>query len=401
VWAIDLTEFGLYFSHSGDLPNGEFKNRKTQNEGVNRMLQKNNKNTEKNTRPYVGRIALLRPFIAVIGVISLALTGVTVAQAAPKKITIGIAMKTQLQERWTFDLRAMQAVAKAEGVTLKVQWANDDAALQASQIENLLSQGINALIVIPVDDRAVGSSVKKARAQKVPVISYDIGVRGTQVDFFVIRNNPQVGVLQAKGAIAFAGSNTNFALIEGDAANDVAQAIHTAHLATLKGTPIKIVYDQFTKNWDPATAQSQAENILSANDNKIGAFLTANDGMAGGVIQALKGAGLAGKVYVSGLDATPSALKLILEGSMNMSVWTPIDQQGKIAMRTAISLAKGEKVKPDAYIENGSGSKIPTKTVQVISITKKNVCNFINRIAPAGWVKASDVYADPKDCLYN
>lgn len=311
------------------------------------------------------------------------------------EIVIGVAMKTQQQRRWAFDLEAMQKEADAQGAKLIVQWANDDADAQSNQVENLLSQGIDALIIVPVDDKAASASVTAARNEGVPVIAYDIGVQGVAVDYAVIRDNPQVGVLQAEGALEFAPEG-KYAIVGGDPANDVAQAIHTAVVDTLDGEAPEIVYDEFTKNWDPETALSEAENILSANDDQIAAFVTANDGMATGVVQALKGRGLAGKVYVSGLDADPANLKLIDEGAQTMSVWTQIDEQGKIAADVAIKLAKGEKVEPEAEIDNGSGEPIPARVAPVVAITKDNLCDFVTTIAPEGWVTAAEIFADPE-----
>lgn len=324
-------------------------------------------------------------------------TGPAGGTGGAKEITIGIAMKTQLQPRWAFDVKAMQDEAKKLGVKVIVQWANDDASTQASQIENLLSQGIKALIVTPVDVTAVAASVTAAKKQGVPVVSYDIGVQGVPVDYFVIRDNPQVGVLQAEAALAFAPSG-NYALVEGDAANDVAQAIHKGQVTTLKGKSPKVVYDQFTKNWDPTTALSEAENILSSNSDDIKAFLTANDGMAGSIVQALRGRNLAGKVFVSGLDADVANLKLIDEGVQTMSVWTQIDKQGMIAMDVATKLARGEKVTPETSVDNGSGKPIPARVAPVVAITKNNLCEFVRKIAPKGWVTADQVFKDPTQC---
>jgi D-xylose transport system substrate-binding protein len=313
------------------------------------------------------------------------------------QIVIGVAMKTQQQVRWEFDVAAMQAEADAIGVKLVIQWANDDATTQASQIENLLSQGVDALIINPVDGEAAATSAQQAKSEGVPVIAYDIGILGTPIDYFVIRDNPQVGVLQAEAAQAFA-PNGNYALIEGDPANDVAQAIHQGHLDTLGGTQANVVYDQFTKNWDPATALSEAESILSSNDDDISAFLTANDGMATGVIQALRARGLAGSVFVSGLDADAANLKLIDEGVQTMSVWTQIDEQGKIAVDVASKLAAGEEVEADTTVDNGSGEPVKARVAPVVAITKDNLCDFVNKIAPEGWVTAADVFADPSQC---
>lgn len=317
---------------------------------------------------------------------------------AAEPVTIGVAMKTQLQERWAFDVQYMQARADELGATLIVQYANDDPALQASQVENLLSQGIDALIIVPVDDQAAATSANAAKAEGVPVISYDIGVQGVPVDAFVIRDNPGVGTLQAETCLEQTGGAGNYIQIWGDAANDVAQAISVAQTAALEGTDVNVLYADFNALWDPATAQATAENLLTSNNDDVAAILTANDGMAGGVIQALQGRGLGGQVCVTGLDATPSALKFMLEGLQTMSVWTPIDQQGALAVDAAVALANGEAVDYQVMMDNGSGTEIPAVLVPVQAITADNVCEFITTIAPEGWVTVEDVYEDPTQC---
>jgi D-xylose transport system substrate-binding protein len=321
----------------------------------------------------------------------------TDGEQADGDLVIGVAMKTQVQRRWGFDVAAMEEKADELGVSLIVQWANDDTEAQTGQIENLLSQGADALIVTPVDSQAAGASVQTALNEGIPVVAYDIGIEGVPVDSFVIRDNPKVGVLQAEGALEFAPEG-NYAIIGGDPANDVAQGIHDGVLETLEGEAPEIVYDQFTANWDPSTAVAEAENILTSNSDDIQAFVTANDGMATGVIQVLKGRNLDGEVYVSGLDADPANLQFIDEGAQTMSVWTQIDEQGSIAVETAVALARGEEIEAETTVDNGSGEPIPARVAPVVAITKDNLCEFINEIAPEGWVTAEEVFDDANAC---
>lgn len=326
-------------------------------------------------------------------------TGETAETAeTAEAVKIGVAMKTQLQERWAFDVQYMQARADELGASLVVQYANDDPALQASQVENLISQDIDVLIIVPVDDQAAATSVAVAQAEGIPVISYDIGVQDIVVDAFVIRDNLGVGTQQADTCLEKTGGSGNYLQIWGDAANDVAQAISVGQTAALEGTDVNVLFADFNANWDPATAQATAENLLTANNDDVAAILTANDGMAGGVIQALQGRELGGEVCVTGLDATPQALKFILQGLQTASVWTPIDQQGSLAVDAAVALANGEEVAFQEKMDNGSGTEIPAVLVPVQAITADNVCDFILNIAPEGWVTVEDVYDDPSQC---
>ena len=311
-------------------------------------------------------------------------------------IVIGVAMKTQLQPRWDFDVQAMQQRAEELGAELIVQWANDDPDTQASQVENLLSQGVDALIITPVDGIAAGSSAQAAKAEGIPVVSYDIGIENTEVDYFVVRDNDMVGVLQAEAALEFAPVG-KYALIEGDAANDVAQAISANHQSTLEGTDVEIVYNDFTANWDPQSALETAENLLSVHDDEVVAFLTANDGMAGGVIQALDARGLTGEVFVSGLDADVANLGFIRDGAQTMSVWTKIDEQGALAVEAAVGLVRGDPPAADDTIDNGL-MEVPALLAPVFAVNAENLCEFVTEIAPAGWVTVEDVFDDPDDC---
>ncbi len=340
-----------------------------------------------------GVLAVLVAAVAVGTVLAGGAAGNAGQARAGKKICV--AMKTQLQRRWTFDYKAMSAEAKRLGDKTVVQWANDDPAKQASQVESLLSQGCDAMILTPVDDKAAAALVAKAKAQNVPVVSYDILIQSKQLSFFVERNNGLVGRLQALAALRFTKGRGNYALIKGDAANSVARDISVNVDKTLKGKAgIKIVYNQFTKNWDPKTALSVAEDVLSRYKDNIAAFVTSNDGMATGVVQALKERNLAGKVFVSGLDADPANLRLIAQGAQTMSVWTPIDQQGKIAASAAHDLANGKA--PPASAKIGG---VPTAFVKVVEVNKANLCKYITKIAPKGWVKVTDVFpGKPKAC---
>lgn len=309
---------------------------------------------------------------------------------------IGVAMKTQLQRRWQFDVRAMQDEAKKLGDTLVIQWANDDPNRQASQVENLLSQGVNALIDVPVDDTAAAAQANAAHQQKVPIVSYDIGIQGAPVDFFVERNNQQAGRLQAQAALK-AKPTGNYALLKGDAAISVSRIMTNQWLSALKGkSSVKVVFNQWVKNFDPGTAQSLAEDALSRNNDNIDAFLSLNDGMATGIGQALKGRGLAGKVFLSGLDADPANLRQIADGTQTMTVWTPVDEEGRAAVRAAHDLAAGRKPKAQITVPNGAGN-VPTQLIPVSEINKANLCDFVNGKLPAGWATAKQLFPGKPD----
>lgn len=319
------------------------------------------------------------------------------SSAQAKTITIAVAMKTQVQRRWAFDAAAMKREAEKLGVKLIFQWANDNPATQASQVENLLSQNPDVLILVPVDTNAAGAIVDSAHQQKVPVVGYDIGVATAKLDFFVMRNNPMVGQLQANGALKFAPHGT-FALIKGDPGNDVAQAIAKEYERLIVGNKdVKVVFNQFIRGWDPKTALSNAENVLSAQNDKVDAFVVSNDGMATGVSQAIKSRNLVGKVYLSGLDADPANLQLVAQGVQSMSVWTDLDEQGTSAVDAAVALAGGKAPAVDSSPVDLGAGPVQSHFVKVIAVNKDNLCSFITHDAPSGWVTVKDVFPDNAD----
>ena len=309
-----------------------------------------------------------------------------------KSVTIAVAMKTQVQRRWAFDIAAMKQEAAKLGVRLIIQWANDNPSLQASQVENLLSQQPDALILVAVDSQAAGRIVDSAHSQDVPVVVYDIGVSTAKVDYLVVRDSARVGVLQAEGALAQAPHGT-FALLKGDPGNDVAQAIAKQYESLLvKNKNVKIVFDQFIRAWDPRAALADAENVLSAQNDKVNGFVTANDGMALGVSQALKARNLAGKVYLSGLDADVGNLQLVAQGVQTMTVWTDLADEAKSAVIAAVALANKQKPGISTTSINLGAGPVPVHLVNVTSITKGNLCDFIMKGAPKGWATADQVF---------
>jgi D-xylose transport system substrate-binding protein len=311
-----------------------------------------------------------------------------------KDVVIGLSMKTHAQRRWALDEALMKAEADKLGVKLVFQWANDSPTVQASQFENLLSQNVDAIVIIPIDSAAAGRLVEEAHQQNVPVISYDVDVPSAKLDYKVTRDNSKVGVLQAQAALRFAPTG-NYALIKGDPANNVAHAIADAYTQILgQNKNIKIVYDQFTTNWDPKTAQSVAENTLSAQNDKVEAFVSSNDGMAQGIAQAVKGRNLAGKVFISGLDADTASLQLIAQGVQTMTVWTDLKEQDRVTIDAAVALALGKKPDVSSVMGNDGAGEYSVHQVAVYEINKNNLREFVTKLAPQGWVDPKDVWPD-------
>jgi D-xylose transport system substrate-binding protein len=320
----------------------------------------------------------------------------SVGFAAPK-IKIGLSMDTLKEERWQKDRDIFIAEAKKLGARVLVQSANGDDALQVSQAENLLSQGVNVLVVIPHNAEACATIVESAKKSKVPVIAYDRLIKNCKLDLYISFDNEKVGYLQASYITKLVPSGT-YAYIGGSPTDNNAYMLKTGSMKALdpliKSGKIKLVYDQFTNDWKPEIAQSNMENALTKLNNKVDAVVAANDGTAGGVIQALIDQKLAGKVPVSGQDADLAACQRIVEGTQAMTVYKPIKVIAKAAATSAVKLAKKQKVVTKLKVNNGKVD-VPFLALKPISVDKSNMYKVVIK---DGHHKLADVYRNvPKN----
>lgn len=238
---------------------------------------------------------------------------------------VGVAIPTSQEELWTLHSAELEAACKAKGWEVIVQSANGDSDKQIAQIENMLTAGIDALILGAADPGATGTVVKQAHDEGVFVIGYDRVDSKDPYDYFVTFDNVAVGKAMAEYCISKNPSG-NYALLQGDATTVPAcQEIHQGWLEVLQpyvdDGDITIAYDQNCKNWSTDEGLAQAENALTATDNVMTAILCANDGIAAGAGQAVASAGLTGKVIVTGQDSEVSAAQRIVAGTQDITLY--------------------------------------------------------------------------------
>lgn len=311
------------------------------------------------------------------------------------KIKIGFSLDTLQEERWQKDRDLFKAAAEKLGATVDVQAANSDDAKQIAQAESLISQGVDVLVVVPHNAEATAAIVEKAHEAGIKVLAYDRLIKNSDVDLYVSFDNEKVGEMQAEAIVAKAPKG-KYVYIGGSEADNNAHLFKQGAMNVLQkyidSGDIQIVYDQWTKDWSPAAALANMENALTANNNQIDAVIAANDGTAGGVIQALTAQGLAGKIPVSGQDAELAAAQRIVEGTQTMTVYKPIKSLAEKAAELAIQLAKGEKIKTDKTVNNGK-IDVPSVLLEPIAVTKDNIDETI--IAD-GFHSKEDVYKNVK-----
>lgn len=293
--------------------------------------------------------------------------------AHAETIKIGFVLSTLQEERYLKDQKYFAEEAKKLGFTPLMVAADNNPQTQAAKIENLLSMGVKALVIQPVNSQAAANLVKLAHAEKVPVVAYDRLISDAAVDAYVTQDSFQVGVLQAEAAVKATGGKGNFILLKGQAGHSVANEISRGVLSVLQKYPqIKIVVEKNHDNWSSALAMATVENALTQFQNKIDAVIANNSGMAQGAVQALASQGLAGKVFVAGADADLASIKNIVANRQAFEVLKDIRPLAETSAQVAFRLAKGEKVQAPASVKNGP-FEIPVFATPVYPISKTNL----------------------------
>lgn len=309
-----------------------------------------------------------------------------------KRIKIGFAMDTLKEERWQRDKDAFEKRCKEMNVDCVVTVADNKADKQANDVDNLLTQGVDALVIAPHDATQAASMVDKAKAQNVPVISYDRLINSEKIDAYISHQVPVIGKKIAEYALQKAPKG-NYVMVYGASTDNNAVIMKKAELEVLQAAidkkDITVVADNFITDWKPEEALKMAENALTKNNDNIQAFVVSNDGMAGGVIQALENKHLAGKVIVTGQDAALDALQRIAEGKQTMTVYKPIIALANAAVDAAIKLAKKEKIDTKPFTNDVIKKDVQSILLEVTSVDK---ANLMDTVIKDGYVKYEDVY---------
>jgi D-xylose transport system substrate-binding protein len=307
---------------------------------------------------------------------------------------IAFLMKQQTAFRFLHaDAPFFRKAIEAAGFKAVLQSAENDPQAQVAQAENVITQGVDAIVIMPVDFNVSGTIAKMAVAAGVPLAAYDDFIPNAHQAAFIGRD-PKEGGIAAANAVMKVAPKGNYALIGGDPGQTVSTTMQEGYRQALepfvKKGDIKIVVDQYTPKWKTEPAQAHAENALTRNGNNIVAFLVSYDGMSLGVMQAVRGAGLKpGSIPITGQDLELSAAQAIVEGRMFGTLWPAPDEMAAQAAAIAIALARCETPKTNATINTGTES-VPWAKTPIALVTAKDMPAFV--CSHPHWLKADDVY---------
>ena len=360
---------------------------------------------------------------AIAGAASLALTLSACGQSGEggskdeggdtKGATIGIAMPTKSSERWISDGANVVKELEAKGYKTKLVYGEDKPDQQVSQIENLITQGVKALIVAAIDNKSMNNVLQQAKDADIPVISYDRLILGTEnVDYYASFDNEKVGELQANYMVEklglkdgskkgpfnielFAGSNddNNTRYFFGGAMKVLQPFIDKKQLVVKSGqTKLNQVT---TLRWDGGKAQNRMDEILTSayKTDKVNAVLSPYDGISIGILSALKSDDYGSKSkplpIVTGQDAEVASVKSIIAGQQSMTVYKDLRKLAKVAadMVDASLNKKTPEINDKKSYDNGK-KVVPAYLLQPVSVDK---ANYKQELVDGGYYKESDL----------
>lgn len=310
-----------------------------------------------------------------------------------EEFTIGIAFANENGARWHYDEKFMVETIEAAGGKALVQWANYDQTKQENQVDNLITQGVDAMILIAVSSN-MSSTVEKIKAEGIPVVCYDNFVLDAPLDAYLDRDNVEAGRIQMQAAMDAIGGKGKIAIIHGEPTFSVVLGMKEGYDEILADYPdVEVVLEQYCESYSAEKALKYAENALSANNDDIQAIVCTADVLSLGILPALESAGLAGKVFLTGMDCEVAAMQAVNKGYIGLDIWTEIDVCATEAAKAAIALVKGEEVAYDEMVDNGE-YQVPKKFVPIVGVTKDNIEEWATEIAPEGWITMEEIQSE-------
>ncbi|AXG81331.1 multiple monosaccharide ABC transporter substrate-binding protein [Streptomyces paludis] len=326
--------------------------------------------------------------------------------------TVGIAMPTKSSERWIADGANIEAQFKKLGYKTNLQFGENVVAQQVNQIENMITKGVDVLVIAAIDGRALSDVLQQAADKNIKVIAYDRLILGTKnVDYYASFDNEKVGVLQAtylveklgladgkKGPFnieLFAGSpdDNNTRYFFDGAMKTLQPYIDKKQLVVQSGqTKLEQVT---TQGWDGGTAQKRMDNLItgSYSSKNVDAVLSPYDGISIGILSALKsgGYGTASKPYplVTGQDAEVASVKSIIAGRQTMTVYKDTRALAQQAVQMADAVLKDKK--PEVNDEKTYDNEIKVVPAYLLNPVSVDKTNYEKELVDSGYLKASDL----------
>lgn len=331
---------------------------------------------------------------------------------AQDKGYVGIAMPTQSSARWISDGNSMVEQFEAAGYETDLQYAEDDIPNQLAQVENMITKGVNVLVIAAIDGTTLSNALANAAAAGIKVIAYDRLIRESEnVDYYATFDNFQVGVQQAETLVAgleerfgdvetwnvelFGGSpDDNNAYFFYDGGMSVLQPlIDSGDIVVKSGqTGMQTVG---TLRWDGSVAQARMDNLLSANytDDQVHGVLSPYDGLSIGILSSLKGVGYGSgdmeMPIVTGQDAEVQSVKSILAGEQYSTIFKDTRELARVTVGMVDAVLSDSEPEINDTETYDNGVKIvPSYLLEPLPVTE---ANWRELLVDSGYYEASEI----------
>jgi D-xylose transport system substrate-binding protein len=305
--------------------------------------------------------------------------GKTIALLLPESKTA----RYESQDRPKFEKKVKQLCSDCSVIYSN---ADQDPAKQQQQAEAALTKGADVMVLDAVDAASAAAIVNKAKAQNVPVISYDRLITNADLEYYISFDNEKVGKLQAdslsKKLKADGNAKGPIPMINGAPTDNNAKLFKQGATSTFSSNGVKVAKSYDTPDWSPDKAQTEMDQAITAlGKTGFNGVYAANDGTAGGAIAAMKGAGVDPKTKpTTGQDAELAAVQRILTGEQYMTVYKAIGVlEAPKAAELAVAVAKGDKPPSGLVndkVDNGKES-VPSVILPPVAVTKDNINDTI------------------------
>ncbi|WP_460445084.1 sugar ABC transporter substrate-binding protein [Angustibacter aerolatus] len=296
--------------------------------------------------------------------------------AAKGKVGV-ILPDTKSSARWeSADRPQLEKAFKEAGIDAVIQNAEGDASRMQTIADQMLTQGVTVLAIVNLDSDSGKAIEDKAKAQGVKTIDYDRLTLGGSADYYISFDNTKVGELQGTGlATCLGDKDANIVFLNGAPTDNNATLFAAgAHKVLDAKSNYKKVAEQAVPKWDNQQAATIFEGMYTKNKGNIQGVLAANDGLGNAAISILRKNGQAGKVPVTGQDATAQGLQNILDGSQCMTVYKPATAEVGALVELATGLVKGQPAKATGTTRDETGKRdVPSVLLDPVAITKDNV----------------------------
>src|SRR5688572_27858473 len=357
----------------------------------------------------------------VIAATVLSACGAPAATEAPTEaatgLAVGIVLPTKDEPRWIQDETRFREALGAAGYDVEILFSQGDSSMEKSNVESLITQGIEVLILTPHDGAAAAAAAEAARAAGVKVIAYDRLILNTEaVDYYVTFDSIAVGEAQAQYLVdkaqgtgnplyLYAGSasdNNAFLFLEGAwnvlqpkiadgtfVIKNSSEAVALQDKATLTRDEQAAIIGQITTNWDFNTAKTLAESNLTATtaEDKGDVFILApNDGTARAIADAFAADSDVTSYAVTGQDAEKASVQYIIDGKQSMTVFKDVRTLVDDAISAAVTFLEGNTPEASNAYNNGV-IDVPANATVVITVTRDTVHSAL---IDSGYYPASD-----------